>query len=111
MDIKRIAVSFMAGEWLFGKSKFDVYNNGIETEKYAFNESVRKRIREQFQADEKIVLGNVGAFVPAKNHQFMVDTFEILHKRNPNTVLWFIGDGPGRTEIEQSVKIKNLEEF
>lgn len=110
MNVERIAVSYMAGEWLFGESDFDVYHNGIETERYAFSKLERARIRGDMQAEEKIVFGNVGAFVPAKNHKFMVDTFEVLHKKNPNTVLWFIGGGPSKEEMEQYVQTKGLQE-
>lgn len=110
LNIKRIAVSPMAGEWLFGESNFDVYYNGVNTEKFRYSAEARNRIRQEQNCSDKIVIGNVGAFLPAKNHRFMVDAFETLLKSAPNYVLWFIGDGPARSEIEQMAREKRLDE-
>ena len=56
-----IAVSQEAGEWLFGKRGiFTVYHNGIDIEKFRFQEDARKRIRTELKLENKIVLGHVG---------------------------------------------------
>ena len=109
LNIKRIAVTYDAGKWLFGDSKYDVYHNGVDTEKYRFSQENRRLIRKQLKCEGKTVIGNVGAFVPAKNHRFMVNVFEVYSKRNPDAVLWFIGDGASRSSIELLVEEKGLQ--
>lgn len=110
MDVTRIAVSQMAGEWLFGKSAFEVYHNGVDTDRFTYTQENREAIRASLGCSEKKVIANVGAFLPAKNHRFMVDTFKEFLKLEPNAVLWFIGDGPGRAEIEALVRSRALED-
>ncbi|MEI3219552.1 MAG: glycosyltransferase [Lachnoclostridium sp.] len=53
--------------------------------------------------DEEIVLGHVGAFYAVKNHDFIIDVFNELYRNNRNYVLWLVGDGELRFEIEQKV--------
>lgn len=110
MDLTRIAVSKMAGQWMFGKSSFEIYPNGVATDNFRFSEENRERIRKEFGCEEKTVIANVGAFLPVKNHRFMVNAFEEFLKICPNSSLWFIGDGPLRKEIETLVRQKNLQE-
>ena len=109
MDVTRIAVSSLAGKWLFGEDSFHVYNNGVITEDFIYSDENRKKVRTLLNCDDRTVIANVGAFVPAKNHQFMVDVFEEYLKINSNSVLWFVGDGPLRNEIENKVKMRNLQ--
>lgn len=108
MNVCRIAVSSMAGDWLFGKSHYEVYMSGIPTEEFKFTEENRKKIREALGCCSKVVIANVGAFLPAKNHAFMVNVFEKFLVAQPEAVLWFIGDGPGRPNIEHLVQKKGL---
>lgn len=110
MDVTRIAVSKMAGEWLFGRTPFRVYPNGIAAEQFAFDPENRKRVREETGCTGKRVIGHVGAFIPAKNHRFMVEAFEELSRHDPDAVLWLIGDGGGRAEIERLVREIGLQE-
>lgn len=109
MDLTRIAVSGMAGEWLFGSSRFEVYHNGVDTDIFRYSDENRKKIRKEFGCENKTVIANVGAFLPVKNHKFMVDVFEEFLKLHSNSSLWFIGDGPLRKDIEDLVVSKKLE--
>ena len=108
MDVTRIAVSAMAGQWLFGSSPFKVYHNGVITNNFVYTQTNRDAIRSEVDCESKQVIGNVGAFLPAKNHTFMVEAFQVYHKRHPDSVLWFIGDGPSRKDIESLVAQKGL---
>lgn len=108
LDIKRIAVSDLAGKWLFGSSDYDVYHNGIDIDRFTFSEKSRNEIRKKYNCENKFVIGNVGAFAPAKNHKFMVEVFEEIKKIKPNAVLWFVGDGAMREGIERIVHEKKL---
>ena len=99
MHISRIAVSDSAGKWLFGDScQYEVYNNGIDVSSYSFSADSRYKLRDSMIGSEveasSIVFGNVGAFLPAKNHAFLIEMFAQLCERFSNIYLWLIGDGP-----------------
>ncbi len=50
------------------------------------------------------VLGHIGRFDVMKNHRFLVQIAERARSRNVQLMLLFIGDGPLRSEIEQTVR-------
>lgn len=105
------ACSDLAGKWLYegclGLEKMVVVKNGIITKKYMFNENDRDNYRKKLNIESKIVLGNIGRIAPAKNHQFLLKTFQILNKKIPNTMLLIVGDGPERKNMEKLAE--NLE--
>ena len=61
------ACSEDAGKFLFEDNAFQVINNGIDCEKYKFNNSVRQSIREKYKLSSKIVIGNIGRLTYQKN--------------------------------------------
>lgn len=98
-----------AGEWLFGKkvvesSKYHVLKNAIDTEKYKFNEESRAQYREKLRLGNKLTYVHVGRFHPSKNHPFLLNLFAEIHKRNPNTVLLLVGDGPLHSSIQTQIE-------
>lgn len=106
--VKRIAVSRQAGEWLYGKSKFDVYPNGVDTARFRFSQESRERIRKELGCEDKLVIGNVGAFLPVKNQAFTIGVFEKILTKRPNAVLWLVGEGPTFSSIKELVVEKGL---
>lgn len=104
-----------AGRWLFGNKIFDkgkvvVINNGIDVESYTFNKKVREEKRNELNLrDTDLVIGHVGRFMKQKNHGFIIDVFNELHKENSNYKLMLIGQGPLQDEMKQKVKELNLE--
>ena len=109
MDIHRIAVSQAAGEWLFGTQKFDVYHNGVDVERFRYDSNNRLIIRREQECENSFVIGHVGVMLPVKNHSFMIDVFKRVIEKDPTAMLWFIGDGPLRTELENKVKNQKLD--
>jgi glycosyltransferase involved in cell wall biosynthesis len=107
------ACSNYAAKWLFKeKSKLtQILKNGIEYEKFAFSNKVRKQVREEFGLDHNsFVLGHVGRFAHQKNHSFLIDIFVEFCKVEENAVLLLIGDGSLRKDIEEKVSALNLTE-
>jgi len=103
-----LAVSDMAG-WVYGKRKFRVLNNAIDTSKYAYNEQQRAKIRKQYGiSDFDLVLGHVGKIYEAKNHKFLIQLFHELSKNEKNVKLLIVGDGILRSEIEDEIDKYNL---
>ncbi|WP_227936342.1 glycosyltransferase family 1 protein [Alkalihalobacillus deserti] len=107
------ACSQKAGEWLFGKQlanseKVTVLNNAVDVNQFKFNQVVRNQIRKEINAGEKLVIGHIGRFNKQKNHEFLLDIFKSLHKKNPNSLLVLVGDGHLRATIEKKAKQLDL---
>lgn len=108
--IKKLAVSNLAGEWMFeDDSEFLVINNGIDVQKYKYNESDRELIRNEFNIDksEKLLI-HTGAFREQKNHDFLIDIFNKVYKENQNTKLMLVGSGNLENDIKAKIKRLNL---
>lgn len=107
--------SELAGRWLFGNKTYNqgkVYllNNAIDVDKFKYNEKVRKAKRKELNIKDKdLVIGHIGRFVKPKNHEFLIDIFNEIHKQNKNTILLLAGDGPLKEEIQNKVKKIGLE--
>lgn len=108
--------SELAGRWLFGDKEYDkgnVYllNNAIDLDKFKYDEKVRKKKRKELGIkDDTLVIGHLGRFVAQKNHTFLIDIFNELHKKNENSVLLLAGQGPLMEDIKNKVKELNLDD-
>lgn len=106
--------SKLAGEWLFGKNTFEkgkitLINNAIDVDKFLFDKQDRKNKRKELNInDDTLVIGHIGRFVKQKNHDFLIDIFEEIYKKNNNVLLVLAGDGPDKSKIEEKVKAKGL---
>ena len=113
---KYFCCSELAGRWLFGNEVYDqgkVYllNNAIDVDKFKYNEKVRKAKRKELNIKDKdLVIGHIGRFVKQKNHEFLIDIFNEIHKQNKNAILLLAGDGPLKEAIQNKVKELNLGE-
>ncbi len=108
--------SELAGRWLFGDKEYDkgnVYllNNAIDLDKFKYNESLRKKKRKELGIkDDALVIGHIGRFVAQKNHDFLIDIFNEIHKKNNNSILLLAGQGPLMEDIKNKVKELNLDD-
>ena len=105
-----------AGKWLFGKKvverkELNVINNAIDLKKFEFNENIRKALREKLGIkDDTLIIGHVGRFMKQKNHEFLIEVFNEVYKKNQNTLLILIGQGPLLSEIKQKAINLNIED-
>jgi len=102
-----LACSNDAGRWLFENNHFEVINNGIDTERYCFNNNQRDIIRKKYDiTKDEIVLGHVGRFNYQKNHEYLL---RILHDLKTTSKkkykLILVGEG----ELESDIKKQVLE--
>lgn len=106
-----------AGRWLFGNKIYDegrVYllNNAIDLDMFKYNEQVRKKKRSELGIDdETLVIGHIGRFVEQKNHKFLIDIFEELHRKTEKAILLLVGQGPLMNEIKEKVNKLELGDF
>lgn len=84
---KAVACSKEAGEWIFGKEKFEILENGIELDQYVFSETVRRKVRQQFDLEKKFVVGHVGLINEQKNHQLLLEILYKMKIKIPNIFL------------------------
>ena len=93
-----IACSKKAGKFLFKNRQFDTVYNGIDPNKFKYVNN----------SHDKIILSNVGNFLPPKNHKFLIDMMEKLDINGDIYELWLIGDGELKENIENLVSQKRL---
>ena len=103
------ACSQEAGEWMFNGHKFKIIQNAIDTKRYIYNEEICRNMRDELGINGCYVIGHVGRLTPAKNHLFLLDVFNEVHKRDSNSVLLLIGEGERRNEIEKKIVSLHLE--
>ena len=101
----KFACSKEAAIWQFGKKEWKdvkVIPNGIEIEKFLFNEVERQRIRKQYNIEENVfVVGHVGGFRKVKNHEFLLKVFEKVKKIREDAILMLVGSGELEGEIKK----------
>ncbi|MEE3453220.1 glycosyltransferase family 1 protein [Dialister sp.] len=87
------ACSKLAGQWMFGpNSRFTVIPNAIDCDKLKFDEDTRNKVRADLNLQDHFVVGHVGRFTFQKNHTFLIDVFNEIHRIQKNSVLMLIGD-------------------
>lgn len=103
VSTKRFSCGNEAGIWMYGKSNFEVLNNSIDISSFQHFDK-RGEIRDMLSVkDYELLFGHVGRFSKEKNHTFLVDIFDNIHRSNPNTKLLLIGNGPLQSTIQQQV--------
>ncbi|MBR3041818.1 MAG: glycosyltransferase [Eubacterium sp.] len=102
-----VACSESAAKWMYtkkGAKRAVVLNNGIDVEKYRYNEEWRKNIRHQLGvADNEVLLGNIGRLSEQKNHAFLIKSFAALTEKCPKAKLLIIGEGPLLPDIKAEI--------
>src|SRR5699024_12413484 len=87
-----------------------VFNNGIDLEKFKYNEQVRKEYRKKLRLENKFVIGHIGRFNMQKNHHFLLQVFNELQKKRSNSILLLIGDGELKEDIIREVEQMGLKD-
>lgn len=97
----KFACSEVAARFLFKNSNnIILLKNGIQTEKYRYNQDKRTEIRKMIGVDDKFVIGHIGRFSEPKNHIFLLKIFNELCQKRKDSVLCLIGSG----KLEGSIK-------
>lgn len=106
------ACSYEAGVWGFGKKnseKVKVIKNGIQIEKFMFNEEIRKKIRRDLGIENKKVIGTISRLSDQKNILFLLDIFREIYQRDNNVVLLIVGEGDIKNELVKKAKSLSLD--
>lgn len=108
------ACSEKAGRWMFGNRNYDagkvvVIKNATDFERFRADEETIEKLKKQLGLNDKFVIGHIGRFTFAKNHEFLLDVFKKISDIRNDAVLLLVGDGELNQTIHNSVKTKGLE--
>ena len=104
------ACSDKAGAWLYGEKatkqpNYRMIPNGVNLERFSFNEENRRRMRRQLGINEQeYVIGHIGRFTEQKNHKYLLELFAAYHKNDVNSQLLLLGNGELFKVIERQCK-------
>ena len=96
------ACCYVFGERVMEDPRAMVVPDGIDCRRFAFDPAVRSEVRKAYGLSDSFVVGHVGHFNPAKNHDKILSVFAELCKKRPDAALLLVGDG----ELEGQVKEK-----
>ena len=112
----KLAPSTEAAEFVFGKKavkskKVTIMPNGLDYNLFEFDEIKREKIRKELGLEDKHIIGHVGRFNQQKNHSFLIDIFNEIHKKDNNAHLLLIGKGELENEIRDKIQRLELDKF
>lgn len=97
--------SELAGISVFGKKAVEqgrtrFLPNAIDCQKFAPDPLVREKIRRELGIENCYVIGHVGRFHYAKNHEYLLRVFaELVKRKTRDYVLLLLGGGSGMEDI------------
>lgn len=98
----RIACSPAAGDFMFSSKSYQVLLNGVEVDRFAFNDQYRRSVRSELGVPEDaVVIGSVGRVDAIKNPLFMVDVFAEYKKKERDSYCLFVGSGDLEAELNK----------
>jgi len=105
---KKLSCGKAAAEWLYGSSReTKIIPLPVVCKKYLYSDEKYDILRKKYGYTDSIIYTHIGRFLDVKNHDFLIDVFYKIHSVEPKSVLFLIGNGPLRNDIEK--KIKELE--
>ena len=110
------ACSEAAAEWMYSKrvikqNKVIIVHNGIDTQRFLFNEDIRNKVRNELQIQDKFVIINTGRFTEQKNQRFIIDIISALKEDGIAVKLLLLGEGPLKEECENKVNDRGLNDY
>lgn len=103
-----LAAAAVFGEKRLKQGKVIIMPNAIDVHSFSFNQKMRENIRQQYALEDAYVIGHVGRFHYAKNHEYLIRIFEEIYKENSKARLLLIGDGPLCSDMKELCREKNL---
>lgn len=117
--IKKYATDYVAcgeaaGNYLYGEKLFAekgvVINNGIDFDKFAFNQQAREEIRKELGLEDEYVIGNISRLDKVKNHGFLLDVFSQVASLEPHSKLLIVGEGDELVNIKEKIRMLKLQD-
>lgn len=93
MKITRLTNSELSAKFFFGNKPAKMIYNAIDTTRFAYNEDVRNKIRNDLDVENKHVYGFAGRIAYQKNPLFLMDIFNEIKKIDADATFLVCGDG------------------
>lgn len=116
LRLKRYATDFWscsaeASSWFYGTKiingkNYMVVNNAIDPMNFKYDDDISRKVRREMGAEQKIVIGNIGRLHFQKNQTFLLEIFDALQEKAPESELWLVGEGEDAEKLKR--KAKNL---
>lgn len=108
---KKIGCSVFASKWAYCGKNIITIPNGVETDKFVYDESVRQKVRESLGWSDCRIVGHIGRFNKQKNHSKLIRIFNEMYRKEDGMRLLLIGDGDLRSDIVNDIKRCGLSEY
>ena len=95
------AAKFFYSDKTISGDSFKIIANAINLDEFTFSEENRNEMRRELDAENKLVIGNIARLNPEKNQSFLLDIFDKIYEKQPESVLWIIGEGVLENELKQ----------
>lgn len=105
-----LACSESAGDWMFDGRPYQIIKNGITLSKYAFSKERKQSVSASQQHGGGLKIGAIGRLSPPKNIFYTLNIFEQILKQDATAHCYYIGDGEQRSELEQCIKERSLQD-
>ena len=111
---EKFACSDKAAAWMYGEKcaqqrTYTYIKNGLEVDKYTFNQDIREKVRKSLDiSSDMLLIGHVGRFEPQKNHSFLLEFFEEALQLKKNIVLILVGVGRLQADMERIVDERRI---
>ena len=105
-----LAARLVFGDKRFKEGKTVFIPNAVDIKEFAPDTDVRNTIRAEYGLENNFVIGHVGRFHYAKNHEFLLEIFANIRIKRPDAKLFLLGDGPRRAEMEAKAKELGVEQ-
>lgn len=107
----KVACGREAGKFMFKSDNFTIFNNGIDLNKFKFEQKYRETIRKQVNInDTTTIIGIVAKLEKQKNILFLIDIFNEYQKMNNNSKLLIVGEGSLKAKIEKKINKKKIKD-
>lgn len=111
LPVTRLACSDAAGKFAYGSASYTVVPNGVDLERFYWDEGRRMRFRSYYHLpQDAFVLGHVGRFVSVKNQAFLLELFAEVRKQKEGAKLLLCGGGPLLEETKKKAESMGLAE-
>lgn len=104
------ACSDVAAKYMFPEKQYRFVPNLVDSERVAFCEEKRNKLRKDLGLDNAFVIGSIGRLSPQKNHSFLVKVLVSLCALKPNAFLVIVGEGELQDEITSLAELMGVKD-
>lgn len=103
-------IDFTSGQEGIKKEKFNLLYNAVDAERFDIAKS-KEELREEYSFKrEDFIIGTVGTIIPRKGHKYIIEAASQIQEVVARLKILIIGDGPGRRELEDFVRLRGVED-